>query len=62
LGNICVIRAGRQLPFDRQALVKLLGNSEVPIRLNLNLGTAEATAWGCNLSEEYVTINSRYTT
>jgi glutamate N-acetyltransferase/amino-acid N-acetyltransferase len=32
------------------------------VRLELNLGTASATAWGCDLSEEYVTINSAYTT
>jgi len=62
IGNIGVIRGGRQLPFDREELVKELGNSEVPISLNLNLGTATATAWGCDLSEEYVTINSAYTT
>jgi glutamate N-acetyltransferase/amino-acid N-acetyltransferase len=30
--------------------------------LNLNLGSGKATAWGCDLSEEYVTINSRYMT
>ena len=32
------------------------------IAVNLNLGSGEATAWGCDLSEEYVTINSEYTT
>jgi len=26
------------------------------------LGDGQATAWGCDLSEEYVTINSEYTT
>ena len=62
IGNIGVIRAGYQLPFDREELVKVLNDSEVPISLNLNLGTATATAWGCDLSEEYVTINSQYTT
>ena len=62
IGNTCILRAGHQLPFDREALVKALGDSEVPISLNLNLGTATATAWGCDLSEEYVTINSQYTT
>jgi len=34
----------------------------VPIRICLNLGDGRATAWGCDLSEEYVTINSEYTT
>jgi glutamate N-acetyltransferase/amino-acid N-acetyltransferase len=35
---------------------------EVPITVNLNLGKSSATAWGCDLSEEYVKINSEYMT
>jgi len=62
LGNICLVRAGCPISFDWEEAVKLLDRSEVFIILNLNLGSAAATAWGCDLSEEYVTINSRYTT
>ncbi len=62
IGDICLVKAGRPLPFSKQSLVRVLEGSEVPISLNLNLGTATATAWGCDLSEEYVTINSQYTT
>jgi len=62
LGNICLARAGHQLPFDKEEVVRVLRSPEVPISLQLNLGTATATAWGCDLSEEYVTINSQYMT
>jgi len=62
LGDICLVKAGKPLSFSEPSVVELLGRSEVPIGLHLNLGTAEATAWGCDLSEEYVTINSQYTT
>lgn len=62
LGNICVVKEGRPLPFDKESVIEVLRRSEVSIGLNLNLGTASATAWGCDLSEEYVTINSQYTT
>ncbi|MBA7667285.1 Arginine biosynthesis bifunctional protein ArgJ [subsurface metagenome] len=62
IGDVCVVKAGCPLPFDKKEIVKVLGGSEVPINLQLNLGTATATAWGCDLSEEYVTINSQYTT
>ena len=62
LGDICVVKGGRPLPFDKRSVVEVLRGSEVSIGLNLNLGTAPATAWGCDLSEEYVTINSQYTT
>jgi glutamate N-acetyltransferase/amino-acid N-acetyltransferase len=35
---------------------------EVSFRLNLNLGEGQATSWGCDLTQEYVIINSAYTT
>jgi glutamate N-acetyltransferase/amino-acid N-acetyltransferase len=34
----------------------------VNIRVCLNIGAGNAVAWGCDLSQEYVTINSEYTT
>ncbi len=61
-GDIGVVKGGRPLPFDKRSVVAVLRGSEVFIGLNLNLGVASATAWGCDLSEEYVTINSQYTT
>ena len=62
IGDICVVKGGRPLPFDKRSVVEVLRGSEVSIGLNLNLGTAPATAWGCDLSEEYGTINRQYTT
>jgi glutamate N-acetyltransferase/amino-acid N-acetyltransferase len=49
-------------PFDRDNLIKELERDEVVINLDLNLGIFSATAWGCDLSAEYVAINSDYTT
>ncbi|MBI4284205.1 MAG: bifunctional glutamate N-acetyltransferase/amino-acid acetyltransferase ArgJ [Chloroflexi bacterium] len=62
IGNVSVLKKGSPLPFSTQRVVKVLKQREVPIRLHLNLGTASATAWGCDLSKEYVTINSQYMT
>jgi glutamate N-acetyltransferase/amino-acid N-acetyltransferase len=62
IGGICLIKKGNPLPFDKNYMVDILKGIEVSIDLNLNLGEATATAWGCDLSEEYVTINSQYTT
>jgi len=62
IGDICVVKGGCPLSYDEEEMAEVLGDSEVPINLLLNLGTATATAWGCDLSEEYVTINSEYTT
>jgi glutamate N-acetyltransferase/amino-acid N-acetyltransferase len=39
-----------------------MDGKEVYFNLNLHLGKGEATAWGCDLTEEYVKINAEYTT
>jgi len=62
IGDVSVVKGGRPLPYDEQSVVRVFEQSVVPIRLHLNLDTASATAWGCDLSEEYVTINSQYMT
>jgi glutamate N-acetyltransferase/amino-acid N-acetyltransferase len=62
IGDTCVVKGGSPLAFDKKSVVKHLDGKEVNINLNLHLGRAEATAWGCDLSEEYVKINAEYTT
>jgi len=63
LNDICVMKQGSPAPFNKAKMISALSNSDnVFIRLCLNLGDGQATAWGCDLSEEYVTINSAYTT
>lgn len=41
---------------------QILGGPEVRVKVDLALGPGEATAWGCDLSYDYVRINSEYTT
>jgi len=63
LNDVCVMKQGCPTPFSKAEMISVLGNSDnVLIRLCLYLGDGKATAWGCDLSEEYVRINSRYTT
>jgi len=62
IGDICLVKGGNPLSFDMEDIIKILKGDEVSMDLNLNLGEATATAWGCDLSPEYVTINSQYTT
>ncbi len=62
IGGTCLVKGGTPLAYDKKGVVKHLDGKEVYINLNLNLGKAEATAWGCDLSEEYVKINAEYTT
>jgi glutamate N-acetyltransferase/amino-acid N-acetyltransferase len=59
---MCLLKSGIPLPFDKKEASNLLRQNEVLLKVNLNLGKYCATAWGCDLSKEYVTINSDYTT
>ncbi len=62
MGDLCVLKDGQPQPFDPDAARSLLQCPEVCLRVRLGLGDGEALAWGCDLTEEYVTINSAYTT
>jgi glutamate N-acetyltransferase/amino-acid N-acetyltransferase len=62
IGNVAILESGRPLPFNEASVVRALEQKDVPININLNMGKGLATAWGCDLSEEYVGINSEYMT
>ncbi|MCI0792083.1 MAG: bifunctional glutamate N-acetyltransferase/amino-acid acetyltransferase ArgJ [Chloroflexi bacterium] len=62
LNGVCIMQNGLPVPFHRDAVVALMRGPEVTFRVQLNLGEGDATAWGCDLTEEYVIINSAYTT
>ncbi|MDM8000052.1 MAG: bifunctional glutamate N-acetyltransferase/amino-acid acetyltransferase ArgJ [Dehalococcoidia bacterium] len=62
LDEINVLKAGCPVQFDVEKARRVLKQEEVPIRVNLNLGAEMAVAWGCDLSADYVAINSAYAT
>jgi glutamate N-acetyltransferase/amino-acid N-acetyltransferase len=62
IGDARVFAAGAPVPFDSAAAIEHLKGTDVRIAIDLGVGQAQATAWGSNLSEAYVTLNSVYTT
>ena len=62
INGVCIMESGKPIPFHRNAVIALMRGPEVRFRVALNIGHASATAWGCDLTEEYVVINSAYTT
>ena len=62
INNVCIMEGGRPIPYFKDAVSLSMSGADVSLRLDLGLGDACATAWGCDLSEEYVTFNSAYTT
>ncbi|MFZ2636147.1 MAG: bifunctional glutamate N-acetyltransferase/amino-acid acetyltransferase ArgJ [Rectinemataceae bacterium] len=61
-GYIEVCKGGSPLPFSEEKAKKILGEQEVSIYIDIHAGSCEATAWGCDLSYEYVRINGDYRT
>ncbi len=60
LGPVQVAANGETFIFDEQAALKVLQQSKISVRVDLHAGQAEATAWGTDLSPEYIKINSSY--
>lgn len=57
-----VLKDGAPIEFDRNKVKKLLRESHLRVHLKLNTGEEEATAWGSDITTDYVLFNSVYTT
>jgi len=51
---------GCVLPFDEEKALEMLSGTAVRFSCNMNMGKEEATAWGCDLTYDYVKINGDY--
>ena len=61
-GTVAVCSGGRGVPFSEELAHAVLSEDEVEILLDLSDGEGCAEAWGCDLTCEYVKINSDYRT
>ena len=61
-GQIDVCKAGAGIPFSEEAAKQVLLQKEIEILVSLNDGAFDATAWGCDLTYDYVKINGDYRT
>lgn len=61
-GIIKVFDKGMPLEFDEEFALKILQQKSIRIVINMNNGSCEAKAWGCDLSFDYVRINGQYRT
>ena len=62
VNDIHIVSGGTAIPYFQDAVVSSMNVPEVRFRVGLNIGGASATAWGSDLTEEYVTFNSAYST
>lgn len=61
-GVIEVCKDGAGLPFSEEKAKEILLEKEIEIRVRLGEGAGKATAWGCDLTYDYVKINGDYRT
>ena len=61
-GSVEVCAAGSGVDFSEEKAKDVLSSDEVSVAINLNSGDFEATAWGCDLTYDYVKINGDYRT
>ena len=59
-GQIEVCKNGAGIPFDEDTAKTVLTQPEVTVDIRLRDGEAAATAWGCDLTYDYVKINGDY--
>ncbi len=62
LGDIVVLEQSRPVKFDEERAAEYLKGDLVVIHVNLHMGNETATAWGCDLTYDYVRINAAYRT
>ena len=64
--EVDLVRKGEILAFDGTTYLeraeKIMQSKNVKVNINMFLGDGEATAWGCDLTYDYVKINAEYTT
>jgi glutamate N-acetyltransferase/amino-acid N-acetyltransferase len=61
-GEVLVCQKGAGVEFSEEIAKEVLSESEIEIAISLFDGDGKATAWGCDLTYDYVKINGDYRT
>ena len=58
--ELMLVRDGVAADYSEEKATKLLSQKEVTVICDMKEGEASATAWGCDLTYDYVKINGDY--
>ena len=58
--KILIFKVGMAADYSEEEATRILSCSEVTALVDMKMGEAEATAWGCDLTYDYVKINADY--
>nr|WP_303244364.1 bifunctional ornithine acetyltransferase/N-acetylglutamate synthase [uncultured Cellulosilyticum sp.] len=59
-GHVCLLKEGLPVKFSEEKAKTVLQEKEIKITITMGEGDASVTAWGCDLSYDYVKINGDY--
>ena len=59
-GSLQIVKDGIATDYSEEFATQILSGNPVKALLNVHAGEYEATAWGCDLTYEYVKINADY--
>ena len=64
--EVDLVRSGEILAFENTPYLeraeKIMQSKNVTVNIDMDLGDGQATAWGCDITYDYVKINAEYTT
>ncbi|MCD8069549.1 MAG: bifunctional glutamate N-acetyltransferase/amino-acid acetyltransferase ArgJ [Lachnospiraceae bacterium] len=59
-GDILIYKDGAGTDYSEEEATRILSEPEVTVYVDMKMGTERATAWGCDLTYDYVKINADY--
>ena len=59
-GKLQIIENGVATDYSEEVATKILSESEITATADIKMGSYSATAWGCDLTHEYININADY--
>ena len=59
-GEVLIAKDGVSTGYSEEHATQILSEDEITAVIDIKEGSEEATAWGCDLTHEYITINADY--
>lgn len=59
-GHLSIVKSGVTTEYDETEASHILSEKQIKLKAHMNMGDAKATAWGCDLTYDYIKINADY--
>ena len=59
-GHLEIVKHGVTTDYDEKEASHILSEKQIKLKAHMNMGDETATAWGCDLTYDYIKINADY--